>query len=145
MHESPCDIQTCWPDGQPGEQIAPGALARDVERGAAVLAGSCPRDGAAEPGRHELKAVADAEHGHARLEQPGAARRGGRRRRRTIGVDGRRAAGQDDRLRLARQHLLDRHGVRDDLGVHVALADPAGDQLGVLCAEIDDQDGVEVN
>ena len=29
-----------------------------------------------------------------------------------------------------------------DLGVHLALADPARDQLRVLGAEVDDQDGV---
>jgi hypothetical protein len=32
----------------------------------------------------------------------------------------------------------------DDLGVDVALPDPAGDELGVLRAEVDDEDGVEV-
>ena len=31
-------------------------------------------------------------------------------------------------------------GVGDDLGVDVGLAHPAGDQLGVLGAEVDDQD-----
>ena len=35
-------------------------------------------------------------------------------------------------------------GVRHDLGVHAGLADPAGDQLGVLGAEVDDQDGVRL-
>ncbi len=59
-------------------------------------------------------------------------------------VDRRRAAGQDDRLRAAGQHLGDRHGVRDDLGVDPGLADPAGDQLGVLRPEVDDEDQVVV-
>ena len=57
-------------------------------------------------------------------------------------VDRRRAARQDDRLRVLRQHLRDRHRVRDDLGVDPGLADPAGDELGVLRAEVDDEDQV---
>ena len=31
--------------------------------------------------------------------------------------------------------------VRDDLGVHLELTHPAGDQLGVLSAEVDDENG----
>ena len=38
-------------------------------------------------------------------------------------------------------HLGRRDAVRHDLGVHVELADPAGDQLGVLGAEVDDENG----
>ena len=44
------------------------------------------------------------------------------------------------RERPAGQHLLDRHRVRDDLAVHARLPHPAGDQLGVLRAEVDDED-----
>ena len=39
----------------------------------------------------------------------------------------------------AGQHLRDRHGVRHDLGVDLGLPHPAGDQLGVLGAEVDDE------
>ena len=35
-------------------------------------------------------------------------------------------------------------GVGDDLAVDVGLAHPPGDQLGVLGAEVDDEDGVEL-
>ena len=45
---------------------------------------------------------------------------------------------------LARQHLGDRHRVRHDLGVDPRLAHPAGDQLGVLGPEVDDEDQVVV-
>ena len=61
-----------------------------------------------------------------------------------VGVDARRAAGQHDRLRLARQHLGDRHRVRHDLGVDPRLAHPPRDQLGVLRPEVDDEDQVVV-
>ena len=50
-------------------------------------------------------------------------------------------AGQDDRGRAPGEHLLDAPGVRDDLGVDVRLAHPARDELGVLRAEVDDEDG----
>ena len=43
---------------------------------------------------------------------------------------------------LPREHLRDRHRVRHDLGVDPGLAHPAGDQLGVLRAEVDDEDQV---
>jgi hypothetical protein len=33
--------------------------------------------------------------------------------------------------------------VRDDLGIHLALADPARDQLRILGPEVDDENGVE--
>ena len=88
---------------------------------------------------HRLEAVADAEGRDAGLEQRRVDLRGARR------VDARRPAGQHDRRRLAGQHLLDRHVGRDDLGVDAGLADPPGDQLRVLGAEVDDEDGREVH
>jgi len=48
-------------------------------------------------------------------------------------------AGEDHRRRTAPQKLLDRSVVADDLGVDVRLAHAAGDQLGVLRAEVDDE------
>ena len=60
---------------------------------------------------------------------------------RTLGVHAGRAAGQHDRLRIAGLDLVDRRGVRNDLGVHPRLAHPARDQLGVLRTEIDDENG----
>ena len=35
--------------------------------------------------------------------------------------------------------LVDRHGMRDQLGVHACFAHAAGDELGVLGAEVDDK------
>ena len=93
------------------------------------------RDGPAECLRHGLEAVADTEHRNVQIEQ---------RRiqlRRTVGVHAGRAAGEHDGLRIAGLDLFDRRGVRDDLGEHPRLADAARDQLGVLRAEIDDENG----
>ncbi len=85
---------------------------------------------------HQLEAVAHAEdrdpRGEDRVVDAWCA----------LGVDRRRAAGQDDRLRLPRQHLGHRHRVRHDLGVDPGLAHPAGDQLGVLRPEVDHQDQI---
>ena len=59
----------------------------------------------------------------------------------TVGVHAGRAAGQHDRRGFLGHDLLDGRGVRDDLGVHPRLAHPPGDQLRVLRAEVDDEDG----
>ena len=48
------------------------------------------------------------------------------------------AAAEDDRLGAAPLQLLERRVVRQQLGVDVELADAAGDQLGELAAEIED-------
>ena len=106
-----------------------------IQLGAAVLAGSGAGDRAAERLRHRLKAVADAEHGQAEVEQRGVQLRG------AVGVDAGRAARQHDGLRILGLDLLDARGVRDDLRVHPGLADAARDQLRVLRAEVDHQDG----
>src|SRR5439155_659915 len=76
--------------------------------------------------RDELGAVADAEERNPRVVyrgiDPGRARH----------VDRRRATRKDDRLRVAGEHLRDRHRTRNDLAVYVDLAYPPGDQLRVL-------------
>ena len=131
--ESPWLIHTRCCSRHLGEQ---GARRGDGDRGAAVLRAPGPAYLAAERLRHRLEAVAHAEHRDPGLEHARSTVRGARL------VDRRRAAGQDDRLRVPRQHLLDRHRVRDDLGVDPRLADPAGDELGVLRAEVDDEDQV---
>ena len=131
--ESPWDIQTLWWAGSPASRVPDSDHA---DGGAAVLARAGRRDLAPERLRHDLEAVAHAEHGHGRLEE---------RRvepRRTGLVDRRRPTRQHDRLGLPRQHLGHRHGVRHDLGVDLRLTHPPGDQLGVLGTEVDYQDQV---
>ena len=95
-----------------------------------VVAGSKP---AQSPG-HDLEAVADAQHRHPGVED-GRVHAGG-----ALGVDRRRAAGEDDGGGAGGEHVLRRHGVRDDLGVDAGFAHAAGDELGVLGAEVDDED-----
>ncbi len=66
-------------------------------------------------------------------------------RRRAVDVDALRSARQDQRRRAgARRPRRRVMRLRDDLGEHLQLADPAGDELGVLGAEVDDEHGVVV-
>ena len=83
----------------------------------------------------QLGAVADAEHGNAEFVD--------RRIERwcPVDVDALGASRQDDRRRLAVGDLVGGDPMRDDLGVHLQLAHPTGDQLGVLGAEVDDENG----
>ena len=109
------------------------ALALDLDIGAAEFAVMAALDGAAELGGHGHLAIADAEHGHAGIEDRL------RRARRAFLVNGFGPAGEDHRLRLHLPEggfgLLERH----DLGIDALLAHPARDQLRHLAAEIDDQ------
>ena len=130
---SPWLIQTgcCPPISQMPSNSAARAL--DLDIGAAELAVMAALDRAAELGRHGHLAVADAEHGHAGLEDRL------RRARRAFLVHRVRPAGQDHRLRLhlkkCRFRLLERH----DFGIDALLAHAPRDQLRDLAAEIDDQ------
>jgi hypothetical protein len=91
-------------------------------------------DAAAELLRHGLHAVADAEHRHSELEH---------RARRPAGrfLVGRHvAARQDHAARAEAAHEIVGHVVRVDLAVDLRFPDPPRDELGVLRAEVEDQD-----
>ena len=57
--------------------------------------------------------------------------------RRALGVDARRAAGKDQPFGRKLADARGRDVVPHDLAVHVLLANAAGDELGVLRAEIE--------
>ena len=120
-----------------GKLAEEGRRGRHFEGGAAVLAAARASHLAAELLGHELGAVTDPQDGDRPLVHglvdPG----------RPLHVDGLGAAAEDDALGLAGQHLRDGHVPGHDLRIDVRLADPPGDQLRVLGAEVDDQDGVE--
>ena len=120
-----------------GEERIGGRGGGDV--GAAELGGVAGFDLAAELGHHGLLAVADAEDGDAEGEDLG-------RGARAAGVDDRgRAAGEDDGLRA---EIGEESGVDPlvgvDLAVDAELAQAAGDQLGDLAAEVDDEEALVV-
>ena len=108
----------------------------DLDEGAAELAMVRAFGDTTHLHAHGHLAIADAEHRHAGVEND---------LRRARAADIRRrggTAGQDDGLGIdaleRRFGRLERH----DLGKHTRLADAAGDELGKLAAEIDNQDGV---
>ena len=112
-----------------GEEIA---ASDDIEPGAAELAALTRLHAPAQRRAHRLLAIADAEHGHAELENPGigARRRGASHRGRPAREDERRR-----RRAVGRgPHLVE----GDDLAVDAAFTDAAGDKLGKLRSEIDD-------
>ena len=129
--ESRWDIQTVCSEGSPLRSAPRSRL----ERGLTELRGSGRLDRPAEVARHQLHAVTDAEHRHAELEDARVDLRC------TVGVDGGRPAGEHERRRVARAELRGADPVGDDLRVDPRLTDTARDQLRVLAAEIEDEDG----
>ena len=110
----------------------------DGEFSGPVLATTGPVDPAAERRGHGLESVADPQDRDVGVEQ---------RRvelRRVRAVDAGRTAGQDDRRGRLGQHVGHRHGRRHDLRIHGGFPHPPGDELRVLRAEINDQDGVRL-
>ncbi len=115
--------------GEAGEEGAAAA----VQLCLAELGGAGARDFAAELQREQLGAVADAERRDPELEEglvdPWSA----------LGVDRGRAAGEDQRGRIPRPHLLDAERVRHEFRVDAGVAHAPGDQLRVLAAEVEDE------
>jgi hypothetical protein len=134
--------------GQAGDRVAvahpDGLLAIDVREQAAVLGDENGRGPVlalarrlhvpAQLQRHQLGAVADAEHGQA--ARPDRVVGLGR----TLVVDGHGPARQDHGPNPAPLQLGERRVVRQQLRVDVELADAAGDQLGELGSEIQHRD-----
>ncbi len=81
-----------------------------------------------------LESIADAEGGQAEREDGGVGGRG-------VGVvDGAGASAEDEADGVVRIDFRDRRGARQDDREDVVFADPAGDELGVLRAEVEDDD-----
>ncbi len=123
-------------DGLFGDSVQQGGRADPPDCGPAVLpAGALPHL-AAEQSGGELETVADAQHGHSQLEHAGVADG-------AVRVEHRHGpAGQHDAAQRALPNRIQRDVEGHDLAVDTALADPAGDQLGILGTEIQDQDFV---
>ena len=125
-------IQHCCSAGSPASSRA--AVAEQRQLGAAELALLGALDAAAER-RGPSPACRN------RCRAPGCrarAARGAAPGRPRL-VDRGRAAGEDERARLALPDPLDVGVVREQLGEDAALADPPRDQLRVLAAEVEDQ------
>ena len=109
------------------------ALAVALDGGGAVLADLGVAHLAAERDGGHLVTVAEAQDGQAQLVD------GGVHRGRVLGVDGRGAAGEDQRRGRQLAHLVDRDVTRDDLGIHMQVAHATRDELRVLRAKVEDQ------
>ena len=116
---------------QPGEEMTPG---HNLDARVAVFAVGAGLHRAAERLRGELHAVADAQNRNAEVEQGGVAERG------ALFEDAVRSARENDAGRHPRAQGVGGRVEADDLRVDVLLADPAGDELGVLRAEIQNGD-----
>ena len=118
------------------EELAGGVV---IGLGLAVLPGGVLvglGDLAAQGVGHELAAIADAQHRHTQLKDGRISL--GRARL----IDGVGAAGEDEADGLHSAELLQRGRVGLDLAIDAALAHPAGDELVVLAAEIQDNHGL---
>ncbi len=131
---SPWLIHTVWSVGSPASRVPPAPSRSAASR-------RTPTGRCAPPSRRARPPSPGS-----RSRCPGRGSRSsnsaGSTRGAPVGVDGRRPAREHDRARAPGDDLGHRHRVRDDLGVHPRLAHPPGDQLGVLRAVVDDQDGV---
>jgi hypothetical protein len=86
--------------------------------------------------RNELKAVTDAQQGDPLLQDARVCRR-------SIGiVDRARTTGKDQTSRSIGTDLLQRRSAGQHNGKNTHLPDPAGDQLRVLRAKIEDDNGL---
>ena len=88
--------------------------------------------------RRELHAITDAEDGNRAVKN--------------LRVQGwciriqnrRRSAGKDDSCRMLVKNGLNGRAKRQYFAVDMFLANPPGDQLGILCTEVDDDDFLKV-
>ena len=88
--------------------------------------------------RHELAAVADAQHRDTQLEQLRVALG------RLLIINTVRPAGKDDADRVHCADLIDRGLIGLDLAVYIMLADTPRDQLVILTAEVEHQNELMV-
>ncbi len=90
---------------------------------------------AAQVVRHKLHAVTDAQNRNAQIENAGIGL--------IVGfVNGIRAAGKDDAFRIEGFDFVQRHIERMQLAVNMGFTHTAGDKLGNLRAEVEDEDFV---
>jgi hypothetical protein len=114
---------------QPRQQLA--AVTGQRQRCAPELTRLGAFDAAAELEHHGLHPVTDAEHGDAEFEQLAAQARS------TLGVHGCRPPREHEGGRVAVADDLEVEVVGQHLGVDLALANTAGDQLRVLATEVE--------
>src|SRR5471032_3171631 len=117
-----------------GDAVEHLGVAAGAHFGVAEFAHQAVLDLAAQLGRHGLHAVADPQHRHAQFEH-------GVRSARGVAFQGRAVAARQDHAGGAVvAHELVADVVGEHFGEHAGVAHAAGDQLGDLGAEIEDED-----
>ena len=134
---SPWLIQTARVWGRPANKRRGGVF--DGDFGVAVFALGAGADLAAEVMDDEVQAVTDAEGGKAELEHLGIGGRG------VCVIDRGGSAGEDDADGVIALDFGDGNGAGQDDGEDVELADAARDELGVLRAEVENNDCLGVH
>ena len=131
---SPCDIQTASSLGRPWKSCESATCSSTLAWPYSRLA--CGTDFAAERVDHELQPVADAEHGHAEFEDVliGVGR--------AFVVDGERPPGENDAYGRVAANLGERGVEREDDREDLVFADAARDELRILRAKVEDDDGL---
>ena len=122
-----------------GDILQQSVMAVDDHLGVAVLADRCGFDRAAESVGHELCTVADSENRNAEVKNGGVIAGG------VVLKDALRTAGKNDALVVLRLNLLQRSGIRQNFGVDMLFADAPRNELVVLSAEVENQDGFMLN
>ena len=129
-------VAVAHPDRLDRAEAAEEPAARDLHGRAAVLAPRRAADAPAEALRDPHHPVAEPEDRDSEIEELRVALR------RPVVVDARGAAREDDPLRRQPRDLLRLRVERKDDRADPRLADPPGDDLRVLGAEVEDDDGV---
>src|ERR1035437_2503005 len=106
----------------------------DLDFGVTVLAMIGFLHAAAEMLGHELHAVANAQDGKTQIPDSGI------RTRRVRGVNARRSPGKDQSGSVLALNLFERRAKRKDFTIDLGLAHPAGDELRVLAAKVENND-----
>ena len=132
--ESPCDIHTASSFRQSEKKLRVKFL--DLNFRVAVLAFSRGTHLPAERIDHELQSVADAEHGNAEIEDTLIGQR------RVFVVHRRRAARQNDSHRRIAANFFQAGVEGQDDRENFLFADAARNQLRILRAEVEDNDGL---
>jgi len=119
-----------------GKPLEEGAFGFDVQDATAVLAAFAFLDFAGQVVGQQLHAVANAEQRNAEIENL-LVRLGG-----LLGVNTGGPPGKDQPFGTKGQNFARRCIVRQDFGINLALADAAGNDLGVLGTKVKDEDAV---
>ena len=128
-------VPVAVPDFQLGRQSGQkGTAPRTTKRSTPILAPSSPRHLTSKLFHQKLHSVTDAQDGNSEMKD-GPIHLGS-----VLAVDAGGPPAENDSLGAESQNLPCGHGVRDDFGIHLCLADPPGNDLGILGPEIEDQD-----